>query len=227
AVPTEYAAFVDRSREAWNRIGAWWDVQIGDEGNPATVQTLLPVTERLLDARAGEEILDVACGNGWFSRRIARGGAQVTAVDFSSVFIERAKARTPPGLPVNYLVADATDKSQLLALGRDRFDAVLCSMALMDMAAIEPLFAALRLLMKKEGRFVFSILHPDVEQNRLGNPSSPEFEVGIAGQPTPNLYFHRSLDAILKVAARHGFTLDATEEPGASTLPRFLVVRLR
>ncbi|HEY8240087.1 MAG TPA: thioesterase domain-containing protein, partial [Kiritimatiellia bacterium] len=50
AAPTEYLAFVDRSREAWNRIGGWWDEQIGDEGNLATVQTLLPVTERILAA---------------------------------------------------------------------------------------------------------------------------------------------------------------------------------
>jgi 2-polyprenyl-3-methyl-5-hydroxy-6-metoxy-1,4-benzoquinol methylase len=38
--------------------------------------------------------LDIACGNGLASRRLAAFGAQVTAFHFSANLIERAKARS-------------------------------------------------------------------------------------------------------------------------------------
>jgi len=69
-------------------------------------------------------------------------GARV-AFDFSRVFLERARARSAGfGEQIEYHHADATDEAQILALGRGRlFDAAVCTMALMDMAAVEPLFA--------------------------------------------------------------------------------------
>ena len=55
---------------------------------------------------------------------------------------------------------DATDSEQLLALGERRFDAAVCTMAIMDMASIEPLVSSLSRLLKAGGRFVFSVMHP-------------------------------------------------------------------
>lgn len=43
-----------------------------------------------LDARADEQILDVATGTGWSARNVARTGARVTAVDISSELLAAA-----------------------------------------------------------------------------------------------------------------------------------------
>ena len=109
--------------------------------------------------KTGEAVLDVACGNGQFSRRLAELGAQVTATDFSAALIERAKARTKTD-SVTYKIVDATDEAQLLALGIGQFDAAVCNMALQDIADIAPLIRAARRLVKKGGCIVFSISHP-------------------------------------------------------------------
>jgi ubiquinone/menaquinone biosynthesis C-methylase UbiE len=67
---------------------------------------------------------------------LAEIGAHVTAFDFSSNMIEKAKIRENPGSRIDYRVVDATDEQQLLALGENSFDASLSNMALFDMANI-------------------------------------------------------------------------------------------
>ena len=65
----------------------------------------------------GQHILDIACGNGLTSRRLAALGANVTGFDFSMNLIERAKTRVNPQSLISYHVLDATDEETLLALG--------------------------------------------------------------------------------------------------------------
>jgi SAM-dependent methyltransferase len=66
--------------------------------------------------------LDLGCGVGRWSRRLARGGYRVTGVDFSAQMIEQARARAAAsGADCEFAVANAVD----LRLGR-RFDLILC-----------------------------------------------------------------------------------------------------
>ncbi len=213
---------------AWDELAGWWDATVG-EGNAFQTQLIGPATERLLTLREGEQVLDIACGNGNFARRMAQLGARVVAVDASEAMLERARERTtePPDR-IEYRLADATDEAQLTALGVRRFDAAVCTMALMDLAAIEPLARALRRLLTAEGRFVFSVSHPcfnssaaerlfdgDVPAVKVTRYATPWVEEGIAiaGQPRPHLYFNRPLHALLEPFLRRGFVLDALEEP--------------
>jgi len=94
----------------WNGPGGqrWLDRQ-------KTQDVLLaPVTEVLLDraaARRGEIVLDVGCGCGAtttaLAQRVAPGG-QVLGVDVSAPMLERARQLAPRGLPVDFVLADAT-----------------------------------------------------------------------------------------------------------------------
>ena len=95
---------------------------------------------------------------------------QVTAFDFSSELIRKAKSRSPRS-GITYLVLDATDESALLeALDPSRagtpsqhagpYDLALCNMGLFDIADIRSLFHVLPKLLKKGGHFVFSLTHP-------------------------------------------------------------------
>src|SRR5260370_33389077 len=135
-------------RDIWDSKAAFWDAQMG-EGNLFQRVLIGPASERLLRVRPGHTILDVACGNGVFSRRLAILGARVVATDFSARFLERARARTTEQVErIEYRLVDATDEQQLLALGEAQFDAAVCNMALMDMVTIKPLLAALPRLRK-------------------------------------------------------------------------------
>ena len=96
-----------------------------------------PATKELLRVLAGERVLDVACGTGLSSRWLTALGARVCAVDFVGQMIAAARAH---GGDIDYRVVDACDEAALVALGS--FDAASCTMALMDMAEITPLYSA-------------------------------------------------------------------------------------
>ena len=75
---------------------------------------LAPVAEVLLERaapRAGEVVLDIGCGWGGvaiaLARRVAPGG-RVLGVDVSELMLARARELAPPGLPIEFVLGDAT-----------------------------------------------------------------------------------------------------------------------
>jgi len=66
-------------------------------------------------------VLDIGCGNGQFTRRMAELGAHVVALDVSPRMIEHARANTTDRQDrIEYHVVDATDTAALLAIGERR-----------------------------------------------------------------------------------------------------------
>jgi len=235
------------SKEAWDANAEHWDSRMGDDGNDFFNVLCWPVLASFLNvsssatrtpplnAKPGSRILDIACGNGLTSRRLAALGVNVTAFDFSANLIEKAKTRSIDNQSrITYHVVDATSESELLKFGERQFDAALSNMALFDMPVIEPLFRALRKLLKPNGVFVFSLMHP-----AFNNPSAallaeewddgelhtryavktslymtPFQSKGLAlrNQPKPQLYFHRPIRYYMNIAFQNGFILDGFEE---------------
>jgi len=223
------------SREAWDANAEVWDARMGDEGNDFFNVLCWPAISSFLDARPGQHILDIACGNGLTSRRLAFLGANVTAFDFSNELIRLASARPNRDSRIIYHIIDATDESALLALGDHSFDSALCNMALFDMADLEPLFRALPKLLKPNGVFVFSLTHPafnnastvhvleEVDDEgeiktiysvKTSRYMTPYHAKGLAlrNQPKPQIYFERPLQYYLNLGFQNGFVLDAFSE---------------
>ncbi len=223
-------------RRLWEQKAAFWDERYG-EGNEFHKTLIEPSMERLLELRADELVLDVGTGNGAFARWMAARGARVVAFDFSSVFIERAKQRTVEHADrIEYLTLDATDETQLLALGPNRFDAAVSNMVLMDMSSIDTLASSLAKLLKPGGRFVFSIAHPCFNSNDVdifaeaGNDREGRIVVnrgvrvrgyldipagrgaGMPGEPNPHFYFHRPLRELFAPFFRVGFAINGLDE---------------
>lgn len=222
------------TRAAWNANAAFWDAHIGD-GNDFFNLLEWPAVERLLAVQPGQHILDVACGNGLTSRRLANLGATVAAFDFSKELIRFAKQKPIPDGRISYRVVDATDELALLDLGPVSFDAALCNMALFDMADIAPLFRCLPRLLKPGGAFVFSSTHPAFNNSsavhlaeevddggrirttysvKISRYMTPYQAHGAAlrGQPRPQIYFERPLQYYLNLGFQNGLVLDGFEE---------------
>jgi 2-polyprenyl-3-methyl-5-hydroxy-6-metoxy-1,4-benzoquinol methylase len=238
----DFPEYDGRTAKVWDRLAEWWDDKIGD-GNSFQDYLIEPASERLLALQPGEKVLDIACGAGRFTRRMAAIGAIITAIDHSEKFIKRARERTTEHADrTEYRVLDAADKSALLTLEGKGFDAAVCTMGLMDMSSIEPLISTLPKLLKPGGRFVFSVLHPafssgttrlvaeeDVKDGEvvtsygvtITDYARPfvHMGIGIMGQPVPQHYFHRPISLLFNTCFKHGFVLDGMEEP---TLPEEL-----
>jgi SAM-dependent methyltransferase len=98
----DLAELKQRSREAW------------DASNyDPLAERLVPAARELVDAcavSAGQEVLDVAAGNGNAAALAAAEGASVVASDFSPGQVERGRARTErEGLAVDWVVADVEE----------------------------------------------------------------------------------------------------------------------
>jgi len=226
----------------WDHIAEWWDDTIGD-GNSFQDYLIEPSQERLLDLKPGEKVLDIACGAGRFTRRMAAKGVSILAFDHSEKFIERAKKRTIENADrIEYRVINATDMAAMLGLGIKEFDAAVCTMAIMDMSSITPMISVLPELLKPKGRFVFSVSHPafnsgtaqliaeekyrDGDLRSISGVKLTEYSrafmhegIGISGQSEPQHYFHRPVNMLFNTCFKFGFVLDGMEEP---TLPEEL-----
>ncbi len=102
-----------------------------------------PVVE-LLAPRPGERILDLGCGDGVLTAKIAAAGASVVAVDAAPDMVAAAKAR---GLDARVV------PGQSLAFERE-FDAVFSNAALHWMHPQEAVLAGVARALKPGGRFV-------------------------------------------------------------------------
>ena len=102
-----------RTRRIWG---------MGDYG-PLS-RRLEPAARELADAcavSAGQEVLDVAAGDGNFALACAREGASVVALDFAPIMVERGRARSErEGYEIDWVEADAEE----LPFEDARFDCV-------------------------------------------------------------------------------------------------------
>ena len=216
-------------RAAWEAVATFWHERMG-EGNDFVEGLIWPLVRRLLPPIAGSHILDVGCGNGLYARKLAAHGANVLAVDYSSRMIAHAQGATSEG-EIEYAVVDASDAGSLGRL-RGPFDAVLSTMALMDMSDVGPLLGSLPRLLGRTGVFVFATAHPSFNSAHasleVGTEGAGEVRVlsyqtpsrrrglAIRGQPAETFHYHRSLSKLLRPAFASDLVLDALEEPSFS-----------
>jgi len=142
----------------WGQMTDWWDEEQGDEGDLWHRALIDPPLLRLAGEVSGMQVLDLACGIGYLSRRFARQGAIVTSVDANAPLIERVRTReAQESLSITYHVADA---AHLEMLGDGIVDLVICNMALMDIENAAEAIQEVSRVLKSRGRFVASISHP-------------------------------------------------------------------
>jgi len=101
-------------------------------GDYAVVGTTLQIVGETLceavDLRAGEQVLDIAAGNGNATLAAARRWADVTSTDYVAALLERARARAgAEGLAVRFEQADAEN----LPFSDASFDVVLSTFGVM------------------------------------------------------------------------------------------------
>lgn len=120
-----------------------------------------PPSFRLIGNVKGKRVLDLACGEGYNTRILAKKEAVVVGVDFSEKLIELARhLETKEKLGIVYYVADAANMEKIQS---NHFDIVTCFMALQDIEYYKEAISEVARVLKENGRFIFSIPHPCFE----------------------------------------------------------------
>ena len=138
----------------WNGPGGqrWADRQQSQDILLAPVADLLIERARPV---AGERIVDVGCGSGAVSIALAQKvgpGGHVLGIDISGPMLARARQVAPAGLPVEFVLADAT----VYPFAPASFDLLASRFGVMFFAEPARSFANLRRGMKPSGRLAFA-----------------------------------------------------------------------
>ncbi len=104
----------------------------------------------LLAPQAGELILDLGCGAGELTAKIATSGAKVSGIDFAADMINKAQAKFPE-------LEFKQHNAELTFPFEERFDAVFSNAALHWMINAEAVIKNVAQSLKPRGRFVFEM----------------------------------------------------------------------
>ena len=119
---------------------------------------LAPVSDILIDrakAKAGERIVDVGCGCGGTTSALAQKvgpGGHVFGIDISAPMLARARQRAPAGLPLDFVLADAT----VYPFDPASFDLLVSRFGVMFFADPALSFANMRRALRRSGRLAFA-----------------------------------------------------------------------
>jgi ubiquinone/menaquinone biosynthesis C-methylase UbiE len=146
----------DSSTRSWDVFADSW-VSHADS-NDYRNEFLMPRALQMMGTVAGLDILDMGCGEGGYSRELARRGARVVGIDGSPRLIDIARARTAEaGLAVDYRRVNASHGDELPS---SSFDRVLATMSLMDVEDYPAAIHHVARVLRPNGELLMSITHP-------------------------------------------------------------------
>jgi ubiquinone/menaquinone biosynthesis C-methylase UbiE len=210
---------------SWGSVASWYQDHLSG-GDTYHSKVIAPNIVRVAAVQKGENVLDLACGEGYFTRIFSDNGAQVVGADLGRELIAAAQKKSPQ---IAYHVASA----DALTFAQDHtFDVIVCVLALQNMERIEPVFKECARVLKSSGRFVFVLNHPafripkrtawgwdqekKLQYRRVdGYLSARREKIDMApgkksGESTWS--FHRSLQDYMKALATNGFVITRLEE---------------
>jgi SAM-dependent methyltransferase len=230
----EVASFWEANAENWTRFSrAGFDVYRDCVNTPAFL-AMLP------DVR-GLHGLDIGCGEGANTRKLARLGARMQAIDVAPTFVRHAKATEKAApLGVQYEVADGMK----LPFANESFDFATAFMSLMDMPDHGVALKEAARVLLPGGFFQFSIIHPcfapphrrvvrdahgraqSIEVARYFEPTNGHVNEWIFTslpakerkrvEPFRTPMFHRTLSSWVDVICAAGMMIEKLGEPMAS-----------
>jgi SAM-dependent methyltransferase len=135
----------------WEKHAAWWQEGFTNGADPEYEEQVLPLIEQFLPG--ARRVLDVGCGEGQVSRRIASLGAEVVGLDPTAAQIGVAYER---GGPPRFMRA----RSEQIPCLSASFDAVVLCLALEHVDPFEPAINEVARVLAPGGLFLLFLAHP-------------------------------------------------------------------
>ncbi|MFJ9746572.1 class I SAM-dependent methyltransferase [Streptomyces chartreusis] len=225
----------ERIRSSWDANAEVWDSNFEADGDAHRKYSSDEPLLAMLGDVTGLDVLDLGCGNGYLSRKLARRGASVTGVELSADMLKTAlRYENEANLGITYAEASATD---LTAIPATSFDKIVCNHVLSSVPDLDRALAEAHRVLRPSGELVVAISHPCFSCGPrnwdLPAPDSPRpeeaagyrvdhyFRTGAhlldawAGfVPVP--YLHRTLSDYWRSFRAAGFDVSDFDEPGAS-----------
>ncbi len=212
---------------SWGGVARWYDDLLEQKEDTYQSKVILPNMMRLVAPEPSMRILDLACGQGFFTRAFDEAGARVTGVDISAELIAFAKKNSSKS--VQYKVGSADNLSQF---PDNSFDAITIVLALQNIEKVHAVFKECARVLAPEGKLFLVLNHPAFRipkgsswgydeatenQYRRVDTYMSESKIVIDMMPSnPGKYttlsFHRPLQYYVKTLANAGFAITRLEE---------------
>jgi SAM-dependent methyltransferase len=174
---------------------AKWDAGLYDDKHSFVWKLAAAVLE-LLDAKPGERILDLGCGTGHLTARIAAAGAHVVGIDRSPEMIRQAREKYPS---LHFEVMDAQEISL-----EGTFDAVFSNATLHWIREPERVIAGIKKTLRPGGRFVAEFGGKGNTGELLKAIGDAWQKLGIPG-PAPHPWYYPTIPEYAGLLEQHGF----------------------
>jgi len=165
------------------------------------------------------KILDAGCGNGDYTHILTKKEGNVIGCDGSEEMLKIAKLRYP-----SYQF-DHVNLLKNIPYKNEEFDIVFCNLVLMDIDPIDILINEIYRIIKNDGLFFFSIVHPafylaDWEKDEKGVVISKKVKKYITPYIEKQVFwgitthYHRPISYYYNKLSESGFTFKNMFEPG-------------
>lgn len=153
----------------------WWPVLWPD---PARVLAAVGITR-------GLDVIDLCCGNGWFTAPLATTARRVIAIDLDPAFLDAARRRVTAIGATNctFIVSDAYKVAKLTPI---EVDYVLMANAFHGVSEPERLGRAVAGVLKPGGRFGIVNWHKRLREQTpvMGEPRGPHSALRLSPEET-------------------------------------------
>jgi len=235
-------------RGTWDIVAKDYNEAVKEKGDTYHHLYINPIVNKFLGNVNGKKVLDLACGNGYFSRKLEKKGAKVIGVDYSTELIKIAKSLNNKKSKIKYFIGDSAN---LKSLGKNSFDIIVCNVAFMDIKNINGTIKECARILKKKGKLIFSLKHP-IKTAKTKNLDKfswrlkgylKNYEKSHKHFPEVKIY-HRPIEYYFKELFKNGFAITGFREVGTkhshgkkivnnkllkfkSEIPTFLVVEAK
>jgi ubiquinone/menaquinone biosynthesis C-methylase UbiE len=173
---------------------------------------LAPVSDILIDrakAKGGERIIDVGCGCGAttiaFAQKVGPAG-HVFGIDISAPMLARARQIAPAGIPVDFVLADAT----VYPFVSGSFDLVVSRFGVMFFAKPAISFANMRTALRPSGRLTFACWREPRDNPWLMAPLQAVYKhvpkLPQLGPEDPGPFSFASEQRVIRILSQAGFS---------------------
>ncbi len=199
--------------DSWRKNASPWVTAVRERQiESRRLSTDGAIVDAVLD-NSPRSVIDIGCGEGWLSRKLAASGIQVLGIDVVPELISEAQRAGGGEFQVaayEEVIAGAIDA---------RADVVVCNFSLLGKESVEGLFAAIPALLNPMGSYIVQTLHPKSASN--DSPYQDGWRVGSwDGFSTdfidPAPWYFRTTESWKQLFHDSGFRLQEVREP---TLP--------
>lgn len=216
---------------SWGGVAEWYDKHLEKSNDTYHEKVVHPNLIRMLGEIKGKHVLDLACGQGIFSRMLADKGANVIGVDLGKELITLAEKRSKEyAFKVHYFHGSSDD---LYMVKDETKDIVVCVLALQNIEKLQETMKEVSRVLKRGGRLVVVLNHPSfrnphhthwgydehekvqyrrVEEYLSESKVKIDMTPGAVAEKKYTVSFHRPLQVYMKALSKAGLAITRLEE---------------